>query len=290
MRWQDLRRSDNVEDAGGGSGGGGFRIGGGLGVLGVLGLLVVGWLVGIDPLVMLQMLEGGGGGYVETAPDRPRSPADSGLRDFVSAILGSTEDVWGDIFRRNGRTYERPHLVIYSGAVQSACGFAQAAMGPFYCAPDRRMYIDLSFYDELRRRFHAPGDFAQAYVIAHEVGHHVQNLLGIMDRAHAAIQRAGSRAEANGYSVRLELQADCYAGLWAHHADEAKPLLEQGDVEQALNAASAIGDDRLQREAQGRVVPDSFTHGTSAQRVRWFQQGLTQGTLQACDTFKAAKR
>jgi hypothetical protein len=295
MRWDDLRRSDNVEDAGGG---GGFRIGGGggLGIAGVIGVLFVGWMFGIDPVMLLNLLEGGsGGGYVQTQPQspqqqRPRSEAENRLRDFSSAILGSTEDVWGDIFQRRGASYERPHLVLFSGAVQSACGFAQSAMGPFYCPNDRRVYLDLGFFAEMRQRFHAPGEFAQAYVIAHEVGHHVQNLAGTMGRAHNAMQRAGSRAEANGISVRLELQADCYAGVWAHHADQAKPLLEQGDIEAALNAASAIGDDKLQQQAQGRVVPDAFTHGTSAQRVRWFKTGLEQGTLQACDTFRSAQR
>jgi predicted metalloprotease len=293
MRWDDLRRSDNVEDAGSSGGGGGFRIGGGgLGIAGLVGVLFVGWLFGVDPIVLLNLLEGGGSGYVQTEPQqqRPRSEAENRLRDFSAAILGSTEDVWGDVFQRRGATYERPHLALYSGAVQSACGFAQAAMGPFYCAGDRRVYLDLSFFAELRQRFHAPGEFAQAYVIAHEVGHHVQNLTGTMRRAHAAMQQASSRAEANSISVRLELQADCYAGLWAHHADQAKPLLEQGDIEAALNAASAIGDDKLQQQAQGRVVPDAFTHGSSAQRVRWFKTGLEQGTLQACDTFRSAQR
>lgn len=284
MRWQDLRRSSNVEERGRFGGG---VAGGGIGVLGLVGLLLLGYVFGIDPMVLLQEMSDSG--YSDSgAPDRPRTPEEAQLRDFTAAVLGSTEDTWRDIFAREGRTYQDPHLVIYSGAVQSACGFAQAAMGPFYCAPDRRVYIDLSFFDELRRRFHAPGEFAQAYVIAHEIGHHVQTLRGIMDRAHAAMQRAGSRAQANDVSVRLELQADCFAGMWAHHADQAKPLLEQGDVEAALNAASAVGDDRLQRETQGRVTPDSFTHGSSAERVHWFRQGLEIGTFPACDTFRTA--
>lgn len=286
MRWQDLRRSSNVEEGGGSFGGGGLRIGG-MGGLGAVGLIVVCLIFGIDPTVLLQ--DDSPGGYSEnTAPPQPRSEAEREMRDFVSAVLGSTEETWHTIMRQNGRTYEEPHLVIYSGVVQSACGFGQAAMGPFYCPPDRRVYIDLSFYDELRQRFHAPGDFAQAYVIAHEVGHHVQNLLGISDRVGAARQGA-SRAQVNALSVRVELQADCFAGLWAHHADQARQILEAGDVEEALNAASAIGDDRLQRQTQGHVTPDSFTHGTSAQRVHWFQQGLQVGTLQSCDTFNAAR-
>jgi predicted metalloprotease len=287
MRWQDLRRSSNVEERGGIPGGvGGFRIGGGgMSGLGLVGLLLLGYFFGIDPSILLQEIDPGSS-YTETAP-RPKSPAEKELRDFVSAVLGSTEDTWRDILRRSGRTYEEPHLVIYSGAVQSACGFGQAAMGPFYCPPDRRVYIDLAFYDDLRRRFNSPGDFAQAYVVAHEVGHHVQNLLGIFERVRNSQQR--NPGSANALSVRLELQADCFAGLWAHHADRAKPILEEGDVEEALNAASAIGDDRLQRQTQGHVTPDSFTHGTSAQRVRWFRQGLESGTLQACDTFSASR-
>jgi uncharacterized protein len=284
MRWQDLRRSSNVEERGRGGIGMG---GGGIGVFGLIGVLLLGYVFGIDPMVLLQEISDSGYSDSGAAPDRPRTPEEAQLRDFTAAVLGSTEDTWRDIFAHSGRTYEDPHLVIYSGAVQSACGVGQAAMGPFYCASDRRVYLDLSFFDELHRRFGAPGDFAQAYVITHEIGHHVQNLLGAMDRAHAAMQHAGSRAQANAMSVRLELQADCFAGMWAHHADQAKPLLEKGDVEAALNAASAIGDDRLQRETQGRVTPDSFTHGSSAERVRWFRQGLETGTFQACDTFRA---
>lgn len=285
MRWQDLRRSSNVEERGR-SGGVGMG-GGGLGVFGVLGILLLGYVFGIDPTLLLQEIADSGYSDSGAAPDRPPTPEEAQLRDFTSAVLGSTEDTWQDIFAQSGRTYEDPHLVIYSGAVQSACGLGQSAMGPFYCPPDQRVYLDLSFFDDLHRRFHAPGDFAQAYVIAHEVGHHVQNQLGIMDRAHAVMQRAGSRAQVNAVSVRLELQADCLAGMWAHHADQAKPLLEKGDVEAALNAASAVGDDRLQRETQGRVTPDSFTHGSSAERVHWFRQGLDTGTFQACDTFQA---
>jgi hypothetical protein len=248
---------------------------------------VVSYFLGIDPTVLFQILDQGGVVTTQSAPQRPPPAREQRSRDFAAAVLGSTEDTWQAIFRGRGREYEAPHLVIYSGAVPSACGYGQAAMGPFYCSPDRRVYLDLSFFDEMRERFNAPGDFAQAYVIAHEVGHHVQNLLGVTARVQAAVQR--TPRDANAYSVRVELQADCLAGMWAHHADEAKPMLEKGDVEAALNAASAIGDDRLQRETQGRVTPDSFTHGTSAQRVRWFRQGLEVGTLQGCDTFAASR-
>lgn len=288
MRWQDLRRSSNIEDRRGMGGfGGGFRIGGGgiggrLGIGGVVIVLLASAIFGIDPRILLD-----GGMPVPVEQSRPSSnPADKEARDFVAAVLGDTEQTWGELFRRNGQTYREPRLVLFSGAVDSACGFAQSAMGPFYCPPDQRIYIDLSFFAELRQRFRAPGDFAQAYVIAHEVGHHVQNLLGIAERVRTAQQRL-PRAQANAYQVRMELQADCFSGLWAHHADRARRVLEEGDIEEALNAASAIGDDRLQRQAQGRVVPDSFTHGTSAQRVRWFRRGLESGELKTCDTFGA---
>jgi hypothetical protein len=218
-----------------------------------------------------------------------RAPAgDEPLKDFVSVILADTEDTWGELFQRMGRQYERPHLVLFSGAVKSACGFAEAAVGPFYCPGDRKLYIDLSFYRDLRDKLGAPGDFAQAYVIAHEVGHHVQNLLGIAEKVQAA-QGRRSRTEANALQVRMELQADCLAGVWANNAQRARNLLESGDIEEGLNAASAIGDDRLQRQAQGRVVPESFTHGSSAQRVRWFKRGIDSGDPGQCDTFTAAK-
>jgi len=288
MRWQDLRRSGNIEDRRGmgGFGGGGFRMGGGLGgrmgIGGIVIVLLASAIFGIDPRILLD-----GGVPVPVEQSRPsNNPAENEARDFVAAVLGDTEQTWGELFRRNGQVYREPKLVLFSGAVDSACGFAQAAMGPFYCPADERVYIDLSFFAELRQRFRAPGDFAQAYVIAHEVGHHVQNILGIAERVRAAQQR-GSRTQANAYQVRMELQADCFSGLWAHHADRARRVLEEGDVEEALNAASAIGDDRLQRQAQGRVVPDSFTHGSSAQRVRWFRRGLESGELKTCDTFGA---
>ena len=268
MRWQDLRRSTNVQDRRGMRGG--IPVTGGIGLVVVL---VIAALTGVNPLQLL----GGGGGTGE-AP-----PADDPARDFVSAILGSTEDVWGSLFSASGQSYRPPSLVIFSGYTSSGCGTGQSAMGPFYCPLDQTVYIDLQFYEDLRTRFQAPGDFAQAYVIAHEVGHHVQNLLGTMDQVQQMRSRGG--ADGNALSVRLELQADCYAGLWAHHAERAKPLLQEGDVEEALGAASAIGDDRIQRQTQGTVVPESFTHGSSAQRVEWFKRGLEQGSSQACDTF-----
>jgi len=217
------------------------------------------------------------GPYQETAEEAQS-------REFVSVVLADTEETWGEIFRQAGRTYEQPKLVLFSGAVESACGFAEAAVGPFYCPGDHKVYIDLSFYQELQSRFGAPGDFAQAYVVAHEIGHHVQTLLGISEQNMAARQRA-SQAEANALSVRQELQADCFAGIWAHNADRSRQLLEQGDVEEGLNAAAAIGDDRLQKQGRGYVSPESFTHGSSEQRVRWFKRGLESGSVQACDTF-----
>ena len=288
MRWRDLGRSSNIEDrrgSGGFGGGGGFRMGGGgrLGIGGVVIVLIASAIFGFDPRILLD-----GGMPVPVEQSRPADrAAEEPLRDFVAAVLGDTEKTWGELFRRSGQTYREPKLVLFSGAVDSACGFAQAAIGPFYCPADQRVYLDLSFFAELRQRFKAPGDFAQAYVIAHEVGHHVQTLLGTAERVRTAQQR-GSRTQANAQQVRMELQADCYSGLWAHHAERARRVLEEGDIEEALNAATAIGDDRLQRQTQGHVVPDSFTHGTSAQRVRWFRRGLESGDLKACDTFGAA--
>jgi uncharacterized protein len=270
MRWQDLRRSTNVQDRRGMRGG--LPVTGGLGLVVVL---VIAALTGINPLALL----GGGGPATESAP-----PGNDEASQFVSAVLGSTEDVWGGLFNASGQQYRQPALVIFSGVTSSGCGTGQSAMGPFYCPLDQSVYIDLSFYEALRDRLGAPGDFAQAYVIAHEVGHHVQNLLGTMERVHQT-RSGGDQAAANQMSVRLELQADCYAGLWAHHQERTKPILETGDVEEALGAASAIGDDRLQRQSQGTVVPESFTHGTSEQRVRWFRRGLEQGDPKLCDTF-----
>jgi uncharacterized protein len=281
MRWQMGRRSGNIEDRRGMPIGRGTAVGGGIGGL-VLVLLAL-WF-GVDPSIVLQ------GGDPGPAPSgEHRAPAgDDPLRDFVSVVLADTEDTWRDLFAQMGRQYAEPRLVLFTGAVESACGFAEAAVGPFYCPGDRKLYIDLSFYRDLRERLGAPGDFAQAYVIAHEVGHHVQNLLGIAERVQASRRRL-SRADGNALQVRMELQADCFAGVWASNAQRARQILEAGDVEEGLNAAAAIGDDRLQRRAQGRVVPESFTHGSSAQRVRWFKRGLETGDPGECDTFAAAQ-
>ena len=284
MRWQMGRRSDNIEDQRGMPVGRGAAVGGGIGTL-VLVLLAM--YFGVDPSVILQSTDPGG-----PAPrpgvQQQRPAGDDQLKDFVSVILADTEDTWGELFQRMGREYQRPHLVLFSGAVQSACGFAEAAVGPFYCPGDRKLYIDLSFYRDLRDKLGAPGDFAQAYVIAHEVGHHVQNLLGIAERIHTA-QTRRSKTEGNALQVRMELQADCLAGVWASNAQRARQILEAGDIEEGLNAASAIGDDRLQRQSMGRVVPESFTHGSSAQRVRWFKRGIDTGDPGQCDTFTASK-
>jgi hypothetical protein len=276
VQWIGGRRSENVIDARGR----GLPIaGGGIGIA-VLALVV--YLMGGDPRVVLQGQPAG------PAAPAPGAPASDQMSQFVSVVLADTEDTWTETFRRQlGRDYPDPQLVLFTGAVQSACGFAQAAAGPFYCPNDHRVYIDLSFYRELRERFGAPGDFAQAYVIAHEVGHHVQNLLGILGKAHDLQERSG-RAQANALSVRLELQADCLAGVWGHHAqqNESRNIrLDPGDVDEALRAASAIGDDTLQKSTQGYVVPESFTHGSSAERREWFRRGLEGGTLQSCDTF-----
>jgi predicted metalloprotease len=267
-----------------GRGRGGIARGGGIGGIGLLILLGLGWFLGIDPSFLLQ--DSSTGVPSRQAPPAGRPPADDQLAQFVSVVLADTEDTWDALFRDMGGEYREPTLVLFSGAVESACGYARAAMGPFYCPGDQRVYIDLGFYDELRNRFGAPGDFAQAYVIAHEVGHHVQNLLGIANQVQAARQQAGE-AEANALSVRMELQADCFAGVWGYHADQSRALLEEGDLEEGLNAAAAIGDDRLQRQSTGYVVPDAFTHGSSEQRVRWFRQGLASGEPDACNTFEA---
>ncbi len=278
MRWRESRQSQNVEDRRGMSRGG-MAIGGGLG--GIV-ILVIALLLGADPRQLLEQLPSDPQAPA-TQSSRQTNPEEEELRQFVGAVLGDTEDVWNDIFRQVGRQYREPTLVLFTDQVQSACGVAGAAVGPFYCPGDEKLYIDLAFYRELKTRFRAPGDFAQAYVIAHEVGHHIQQLLGTMDRVNSARQRM-SEAEANQLSVRLELQADFLAGVWAHHAQK-RGALEQGDVEEALGAASAIGDDRLQRESQGYVVPDSFTHGSSEQRIRWFRRGLETGDIRQGDTF-----
>ncbi|MEX0852176.1 MAG: neutral zinc metallopeptidase [Bauldia sp.] len=297
MRWVGRRRSSNIEDrrgqAGGFGGGfprmggrlpGGFstsrRAAGGLGIGALVIILVAGWALGIDPLALLGSLEGGTPLGQETG--ELGTPDDEGAA-FVAFVLADTEDTWNEAFAAGGRRYEAPILVLFSGQTSSACGFASAASGPFYCPGDRKVYIDLDFYRELRDRFEAPGDFAEAYVIAHEIGHHVQNLLGVLPKVNAERQRVG-QAAANDLSVRIELQADCLAGIWAHEADQ-KEILEVGDIDEGLNAAAQIGDDRLQKRSQGTVVPDSFTHGSAAQRSRWFRRGYEEGDLEACDTF-----
>ena len=291
MRWREGRRSENVEDvrgAGGGRGGGGLRLGGGALVL----LLVGAWLFGADPMTLLSILVDGGGGSSIQVPDASMeggAPAPAGNDEgaqFVSVVLADTEDTGAQIVAPGGERYVPPKLVLFTDTVRSACGMAQSAMGPFYCPNDQKVYIDLGFYRELRERFQAPGDFAQAYVIAHEIGHHVQTLLGTSQQVQQAQQQA-SQQQANALSVQLELQADCYAGVWAHHANRSRQLLEEGDVEEGLNAASAIGDDNIQRQSQGTVVPESFTHGSSEQRVSWFRRGLESGSMKNCDTFAA---
>lgn len=283
MRWADGRRSTNVEDRRGG--GGGALAAGGIG-LGTLLLAAVVGLLGGDPGAVLQQAANGGFGVAPAPSQRDGGRAGGADRqaDFVSVVLADTEDTWTDQFRRLGRTYVPPKLVLFDGVVASACGRAQAAMGPFYCPADRKVYIDLAFYRQLRDQLGAPGDFAQAYVIAHEVGHHVQNVLGIEGQVRQAMQRSPER-QANQLSVRLELQADCLAGVWAHQTHRQRRTLEEGDIEEALNAASRIGDDALQRRSSGRVRPDSFTHGSSAQRQEWFARGLRSGDLRQCDTF-----
>ena len=283
MRWQMGRRSDNIEDRRGMPVGRGAAVGGGIGTL---LLVLVAMYFGVDPSVILQGTDPGSQGPAPSVQQRPAG--DDQLRDFVSVVLADTEDTWRELFRQMGRRYEEPRLVLFSGAVQSACGFAEAAVGPFYCPGDHKLYIDLSFYRDLRDKIGAPGDFAQAYVIAHEVGHHVQNLLGIAERIQQAQSRR-SKTEGNALQVRMELQADCLAGVWAANAQRARQILEAGDIEEGLNAASAIGDDRLQRQSMGRVVPESFTHGSSAQRVRWFKRGIDTGDPGQCDTFTASK-
>jgi predicted metalloprotease len=285
MRWKGGRRSQNVEDRRGMSMGRGAKVGG-VGGLGFLVIIVLYMLLGGDPAQLVEQMPVDSGPSASTSTGPP-PPGQDELADFVSVVLADTEDTWNPIFASIGRQYEEPRLVLFSGQVRSACGMAGAAMGPFYCPADHKLYIDLSFYDELKRRFRAPGDFAQAYVIAHEVGHHVQNLLGINGEVQE-MQRRVSKTEANELSVRLELQADCLAGVWGYHTQRERNMLEAGDLDEALNAASAIGDDRIQRESTGRVVPDSFTHGTSAQRVKWFRIGFETGDVAQCDTFRVA--
>ncbi|MDH0201092.1 KPN_02809 family neutral zinc metallopeptidase [Comamonas aquatica] len=284
MKWEGNRQSDNVEDR---RGDGAPMLGGrSIGIGTIVVALIGGWVLGINPLTLLGVLSGGGSVVQAPAPAQA-PPAHDTMAQFVSTVLADTEDVWGPIFQQGGGAYREPRLVLFRGAVPTACGAGQAAMGPFYCPGDQKVYIDLSFYDQLKNQLGAPGDFAQAYVIAHEVGHHVQHLLGISGQVEQMRGRV-SQVAYNRLSVKLELQADCLAGVWAHHADQQRQILEQGDIEEAMNAAAKIGDDALQRAQTGQVVPDSFTHGTSAQRQRWFRTGLQSGSVQACDTFSAA--
>jgi predicted metalloprotease len=281
MRLDQEEESRNIEDRRG------FRVSRGVagGGIGTIAIVLIALFFGVDPSLLLQ-------GNLQEAnvpqapsPQSQQSGRHDEMRQFVARVLGSTERTWSEIFRAGGRTYEKPTLVLFSDAVESACGFAQAAAGPFYCGSDHKVYIDLSFYRELQQRFQAPGDFAQAYVIAHEIGHHVQNLLGIMKKVQALQSRAGSESQANQLSVRLELQADCLAGIWASYAHRERNILEPGDLEEGLNAAAQIGDDRMQKRAQGYVVPESFSHGSGEQRVRWFRRGIESAELKQCDTF-----
>lgn len=286
MRMDNERESDNVEDRRGDGGGGGIRLGGGgMGIGTIAVALVVSYFLGIDPSTLLGIVSQVPTQNQHTAP-ASKPPANDEMARFVSKVLADTEDTWRAKFKHAGKAYQEPKLVLFSGSTPTACGSGESAMGPFYCPLDQKVYIDLAFYRDLKEQFRAPGEFAQAYVIAHEVGHHVQFLLGTSEKVHAARQRAGSKAKANALSIRLELQADCYAGVWGHSADSVDHLLEPGEIEQALTAASAIGDDRLQKQSQGHVVPESFTHGTSEQRVRWFKRGMDSGDPKHCDTFK----
>ena len=288
MRLDDSRRSDNVDDergAGGGSGGGGYGLH--LGIGGTLLVLVVGYFMGVNPMTLLGVISGAPDSGSAAPASAPVHDAASDKQvDFVRAVLGSTEDVWTAYFRQQGKTYTPPTLVLFSGSIASACGRASAASGPFYCPGDQKVYLDLDFFRQLSTQFGAPGDFARAYVIAHEVGHHVQDLQGISSAAEHAEQRT-NQVGANHVSIEVELQADCYAGVWAARANRAQRILEPGDLEQGLQAASSVGDDTLQKRLQGTVVPDSFTHGTSAQRVKWFRRGFDSGQIENCDTFKA---
>ncbi|MFA6040325.1 MAG: neutral zinc metallopeptidase [Methylophilus sp.] len=282
MRLDDQHESSNVEDRRGSGG----RISGGKSIgIGTIALALVAMYFGIDPSVVLNI---GQGLQQPTQVEAQAIPKNDPDAVFVAKVLGSTEETWAKIFQQSGQQYPAPKLVLFTGQTPTACGTGQAAAGPFYCPGDQKVYIDLSFYQEMKNRFHAPGDFAQAYVIAHEVGHHIQNLMGTSDQVQRARERARNEAESNQYSVRLELQADCYAGIWANHADGANRILEAGDVEDAMTAAAAIGDDALQKQAQGYAVPDSFTHGTSKQRMHWFNQGLSSGDIKQCDTFNTS--
>ena len=290
MKWEGNRESDNVEDRrdeSGGGASGGFLGGRSIGIGTIVVALLGGWVFGINPLTILNVLSGGAPpAQVQQQAPAHRPPADDRMAKFVSTVLADTEDVWKDVFAKGGATYQEPRLVLFRGATQTACGQGQSAMGPFYCPGDQKVYIDLDFYETLTKRLGAPGEFAQAYVVAHEVGHHVQNLLGIsakVDKMRGQV----SKADYNVLSVKLELQADCFAGVWAYHANQSRQILQGGDIESAMNAAAKIGDDALQRASGGAVVPESFTHGTSAQRQRWFNTGITTGSVKSCDTFSA---
>jgi hypothetical protein len=289
MRLDDERESDNVEDRRG-DGGGGMSFGGsGLGIGGVIVALVASYFLGINPVTLLHLFEGSNVQLPRQSAPAHKPPGNDQMARFVSKILAETEDTWETVFRQSGKQYVRPKLVLFTGATPTACGTGQTAMGPFYCPGDQKVYIDLAFYQDLKDRFKAPGEFAQAYVIAHEVGHHVQSLLGISGKVHRAQAAAGGdKARVNALSVRLELQADCLAGVWGNRIDNAKHVLESGEIEQAIAAATAIGDDRLQQQSRGYIMPETFTHGSSAQRVRWFKRGMASGDVKQCNTFEAA--
>lgn len=288
MKWEGNRQSDNVEDrrASGAGMGGARPRGRGIGLGSIAIALVAGWVFGINPLTVLGILSGTDGPPQAQQAPAQRPPADDRLASFVSTVLADTEDVWRQVFQAGGGRYQEPRLVLFRGYTTTACGAGQAAMGPFYCPGDQKVYIDLGFYETLKNDLGAPGEFAQAYVIAHEVGHHVQHLLGVTDQVDSMRGRISTK-DFNALSVRLELQADCFAGVWANKSHESRQTLENGDIEAAMNAAAKIGDDALQQKSQGHVVPDSFTHGSSAQRVRWFKTGLERGSVKACDTFSA---
>ena len=287
MRWEGNRQSGNVEDRRAGGGGGGMFGARGIGIGTIVIALIGGWIFGINPLTIIGILSGGGGSpaVVQQAPGQAPPASDRGAA-FVSTVLASTEDVWNQAFRAAGAQYREPKLALFRGATRTACGMGQSAMGPFYCPADQTVYLDMNFFDTLERQLGAPGEFARAYVIAHEVGHHVQTLTGTTAKVDGMRGRISER-EQNQLSVRMELQADCYAGIWTARSQQARNWLEQGDIESAMNAAARIGDDALQKRGQGYVVPDSFTHGSSAQRQRWFAQGFKTGSIQACDTFNA---
>ena len=287
MKWEGNRESDNVEDRRGSGGGGGMPVFGGRSIgIGTIVIALLAWGVfGINPLTTIGMLGGGGSPQVQLTPAQKPPASDQGAA-FVSTVLASTEDAWNEVFKEGGAQYRAPKLVLFRGLTPTACGTGQSAMGPFYCPNDQKVYLDMNFFDTLSRQLGAPGEFARAYVVAHEVGHHVQTLLGTTEKVDSMRGRI-SQSQQNQLSVRMELQADCYAGIWANKSQQAKNWLEQGDIESAMNAAAKIGDDALQKKSQGYAVPDSFTHGSSAQRQRWFMQGLKTGSVQACDTFNA---